>query len=147
MQEQQVEVVDAELAGALVERVQRGVIAVVADPDLRLKEDVIAGDARAANAFADLALVAVGGGCVDQPVADTQRRLEGRGGLLGRRLEDAESESGHRDAVVQFQSLAFGHHSSCAVGRMRISLSDTLRGRETAKAMIWAMSSGAIEVA
>jgi hypothetical protein len=33
------------------------------------------------------------------------------------------------------------------VGRTRISLSDTLRGRETAKAMISAMSSGAIEVA
>jgi hypothetical protein len=33
------------------------------------------------------------------------------------------------------------------VGRTRISLSDTLRGRETAKAMIWAMSSAEIAVA
>jgi hypothetical protein len=32
VQEQQVDLVDAELAGALVERVQRGVVAVVADP-------------------------------------------------------------------------------------------------------------------
>ena len=36
---------------------------------------------------------------------------------------------------------------ACAVGRMRISLSDTLCGRETAKAMIWAMSSAVIAVA
>jgi hypothetical protein len=62
MQDQQVELVDAKLAGALVEGVQRGVVAVVADPDLRLDEDVIAGDARAADALADFALVAVRGG-------------------------------------------------------------------------------------
>jgi len=33
------------------------------------------------------------------------------------------------------------------VGRTRISFSDTLRGRETAKATIWAMSSAEIAVA
>jgi hypothetical protein len=32
MQEQQVDLLDAELLGALVERVQRGVVSVVADP-------------------------------------------------------------------------------------------------------------------
>ena len=45
MQEQQVEAVDAKLADALVKRVQRGLVAVVADPDLRLEEHVFAGDA------------------------------------------------------------------------------------------------------
>jgi hypothetical protein len=37
--------------------------------------------------------------------------------------------------------------SDWAVGRTRISLSDTLRGLETAKAMIWAMSSAVIDMA
>ena len=59
VQEQQVDLVDAELGGALVERVQRGVVAVVADPDLRLDEDLVAVDAGAADPFADLALVDV----------------------------------------------------------------------------------------
>jgi hypothetical protein len=39
VQDQQVDLVDAELAGALVEGVQRLVISVVADPDLGLQED------------------------------------------------------------------------------------------------------------
>ena len=45
MQEQEVEMIDAKLAGALVERMQRGVVAVVADSDLRLDEHVIARNA------------------------------------------------------------------------------------------------------
>jgi hypothetical protein len=103
MQEQQVDLIDTELAGALVERVQRGVIAVVADPQLRLHEDVAARDARAANALTDLALVRIRGRGIDQPVALPDRRLDGADRLRGRALEDAEAESGHLDAVVQRQ--------------------------------------------
>jgi hypothetical protein len=103
MQEQQVELIDAKLAGALLKRVQRGVVAVVADPDLRLKEHVIAGDARAADAFAHLLLVEVGRRGVDEAVAVAQCRLDCGGGLLGRGLKDAQAEGGHRDAVVQRQ--------------------------------------------
>lgn len=62
VQDQQVDLLDAELAGALVEGVQRLVVAVVADPDLRLDEDLVAGETEAADRLADLALVAVGGG-------------------------------------------------------------------------------------
>jgi len=40
VQDQQVDLVDAELARALVEAVQGLVVAVVADPDLGLQEDV-----------------------------------------------------------------------------------------------------------
>ena len=40
VQDQQVDLLDAELAGALVEAVQRFVVAVVADPDLGLQEDL-----------------------------------------------------------------------------------------------------------
>lgn len=57
VQEQQVKPVDAELADTLVEGVQRGVVARVADPHLRLDEHVITGDTRAADALADLTLV------------------------------------------------------------------------------------------
>ena len=69
VQDQQVDLVDAELAGALVERVQGRVVAVVADPDLRLDEHLVAVDAGPADGLADLALVAVRGGGVDVPVA------------------------------------------------------------------------------
>ena len=51
--------------------------------------------------LADLALVAVGGGGVDVPVAGAQRRLDRGDGLVGRGLEDAEPEGRDLDAVVQ----------------------------------------------
>jgi hypothetical protein len=66
VQEQQVDLVDAELAGALVEAVQRLVVAVVGDPDFRLDENLRPVDARVGEAFADLLLVEVGGGGVDR---------------------------------------------------------------------------------
>ena len=47
VQDEQVDLVDAELAGALVEAVQRLVVAVVADPDLGLDEDLVPVDAGA----------------------------------------------------------------------------------------------------
>ena len=103
MQQIEVDVVDAQPAQAGVEADLRGVVAVVAHPQLGGDEDLVAGDAGAADALADLALVVVGGGRVDQPVAVTQRGLDGGGGLLGRALEDAQAEGGHRDAVVQRQ--------------------------------------------
>ena len=40
VQDQQVDLVDAELTGALLEAVQRLVVSVVADPDLGLQEDL-----------------------------------------------------------------------------------------------------------
>jgi hypothetical protein len=115
MQQQEIDLLDAELARALVEGVQRGLVAVIADPDLGLDEHVRGGSARAADAVPNFALVAVRGRGVDQSVADAQRRLDGRGGLLGRGLEDAESKRRHLDAVVQVQGG--GHDSSCTVGR------------------------------
>jgi hypothetical protein len=100
MQKQQVDLVDAELAGALVESAQRALVAVVGDPELRLPEDLVPPDVRAANALAGVALVHVSGCVIDQPVAHRHRRLYGAGRVRGRDLEDAEAESGHIDAVV-----------------------------------------------
>jgi hypothetical protein len=83
MQDEQVELVDAELMSALVERMERGVVAVVADPDLRLDEHVVAGDARAADAFADLKLVEVRSGRVDVAVTDAEGLLDHGGRDIG----------------------------------------------------------------
>jgi hypothetical protein len=101
VQDQQVDLVDPEFPRALVERVQRLVVAVVADPDLGLDEDLRAVDAGAPDGVTDLALVEVGGGGVDVAVARGQRRLHCGDGLLGRRLEDPEPQGGDLDAVVQ----------------------------------------------
>jgi hypothetical protein len=81
--------------------VQRGVVAVVADPDLRLEEHLIAGDARAADAVADLALVCVGGGRVDVTVSQAQGLLDRGGRGIGRGLEDAEPQEGHLHTVIE----------------------------------------------
>ena len=101
VQDQQVDALDAQLGRALVEGVQRGVVPVVADPHLRLDEDVVAVEPGPPQALAHLALVAVRRGGVDVPVARTEGRLDGGDGLLRRRLEDAVAEGRQRDAVVQ----------------------------------------------
>jgi hypothetical protein len=103
VQDQQVDLFDAELGGAFLERVERRVVAAVADPDLRLEEDVGAVDPRAPDAFPDLAFVAVAGCRVDVPVADAQRLMDGGDRLFRRSLEDAVAECRQVDAVVQRQ--------------------------------------------
>jgi hypothetical protein len=71
MQQIKVDVVEPQPAQACVEADRRGVVAVVAHPQLGGHEDLVAGHAGAANALADPGLVVVGGGRVDQPVAVT----------------------------------------------------------------------------
>src|SRR4029453_1201838 len=112
VQDQQVEGVDAELAGALVEGVQGLVVAVVADPDLRLDEDLVTGEVRPVDRLADLALVQVRGSGVDVAVADLQSGCHGVPGLGGGGLEDAEAERGHRDAVVEFECFVHPHDAT-----------------------------------
>ena len=101
MEEEEVDVVEAEPAQAAVDADERLVVAVVADPELGRDEHLGAVDAGAADRLADLALVAVGGGGVDQAVAGRDRGLDGADRLLRRALEDAEAEHRHLDAVVQ----------------------------------------------
>ena len=101
MQQQQVDLFDAELGGALLEPVQGSVVAEVADPQLGLDEDLLAWHPGGADACADLTLVAVGGSGVDVPVAQAQGFGDCGGGLLGRSLEDAETDGRQRDVVVQ----------------------------------------------
>jgi hypothetical protein len=101
VQDQQVDLVDAELAGALVEGVQRLVKSVVADPDLGLQEDRRTATLRRVHRFANLALVTVRGGRVNVAVAGVERSRNRAARLVRRRLEDAESDRGHLDAVIQ----------------------------------------------
>jgi hypothetical protein len=97
-------VVEPRPAQARVEAGLRGVVAVVADPQLGGDEDLVAVDAGAADALADLALVVVGGGRVDQPVAVPQRGLDGGLGLLGRAPEDAEAEAGMETPLLNVRA-------------------------------------------
>jgi hypothetical protein len=59
MQDQQVDLADADLLGALLETVQRLVVPVIADPDLGLDEHLGPVDAGPGDRLADLTLVAV----------------------------------------------------------------------------------------
>jgi len=69
VQDQQVELLDAELPDGLFERVQGLIKPVVGDPDLGLDEDLVAGEPTATDGLADLALVAISRSCVDVSVA------------------------------------------------------------------------------
>src|SRR5699024_5937993 len=104
--------------------------AVVGQPDNRLEEQLVTVAAGAAPALAHLALVEVRGGGVDMTVAGAQCRLDGAGGLLGRRLEDAEAEGGQGDVVVQRQSWDVVTHEGSPVGRIqsRVRSSWSMRG-------------------
>jgi hypothetical protein len=65
-------------------------------------------DRRPADPLTDLALVAVRGGGVDQPVALLDRGLDRVHRLVRRALEDAEAECGQFDAVAQGDRRRFG---------------------------------------
>jgi hypothetical protein len=99
--EVQVEVVEAEALQRCVEGFLRGLFAGVLDPQFGRDEQFVAQDATLGDRAADLLLVEVGGGGVEQPVASRECVGDGLLGLLGRDLVDAEADDRHLDAVVQ----------------------------------------------
>src|SRR2546427_4236712 len=101
MKDEQVELLDVELARALVASVEGLVVTVIADPHLRLDEDVRAVDARAANRRTDLALIEVSSGGIDEAVTGRQGALDGGLRLFIGDLEDTKAEAWHYDAIVQ----------------------------------------------
>jgi hypothetical protein len=113
VQEQQVDLVDAKLAGALLKAMQRFVVAVVADPDLRLQEDLRSTDVRVVHGLADLALVAVGSGGVDEAVSGIERCPDRIARLVGWRLEHTEPEGWHHYAVIEGSGF-HRIHSRCS---------------------------------
>jgi hypothetical protein len=117
----QVDHVEPELARAHVKPVECRVVTVVADPELGPDEQLGARDAARGDRRTDLALVEVRRRRVDHPVADAQRLLDGRLGLLGRRLEHAEPERRQLDAVVEGEGgLGVGGHGRTLQGRGRV---------------------------
>src|SRR6476620_12011756 len=100
MQEQQVEAADSKLAGAFLERVQRGLVAVVADPPRGLDEHLVSRDPRLAHPFSDLPLIGVRRGGVDEPIAASNGRFDGGDRLLRCALEYDEADRRYLHAVV-----------------------------------------------
>jgi len=101
VQEVEVHRVDAQLAGADLEGMQRTVEAVVGHPDLGLDEELGPLDAARQDGGADLTLVHVGSGGVNHAVAGPQGLLDGGLGDIGWRLEDAKAEGRQLDAIVE----------------------------------------------
>ena len=91
VEDQEVDLVDAELAGALLEAVPRLVVAVIGDPDLGLQEDLGPVRAGAMDCLADPAFVAVGRCGVDEPVARGVCRARGVPGIRWLVLRDYRS--------------------------------------------------------
>ena len=101
VEDEQVDVVQAQLGRGLLPGVEGLLVAVVGDPDLRLDEDLLARDAGFRDGLAHLALIEVRGGGVDVAVADLEGLQHGGLGFFGGRLKDAEALGGHLEAVVQ----------------------------------------------
>lgn len=74
VQDQQIEVVDAQLGDRLLPSMQGLLDAIVTDPDLGFNENISAVKSGFLDAEAHLALISVGGGSVDVTVARVQSR-------------------------------------------------------------------------
>jgi hypothetical protein len=84
---------------------QRLVVSVIADPDLGLQEDLRPVHVGAVDRLADLALVAVSRRGVDVPVTGAEGTADGVPGLVGRCLENPQTEGGNLDAVVESEGF------------------------------------------
>src|SRR2546427_13278928 len=107
MKDEQVELLDVELARALVASVEGLVVTVIADPHLRLDEDVRAVDARAANRRTDLALIEVSSGGIDEAVTRGQGGVDSGFRLFIWDLKDSEAKGWQFDAIVQGELHSF----------------------------------------
>lgn len=101
VQDQQIELLNAQFLGALFETVQGLVKAVIVDPNLGLDEDLIARNARAANALAHFTFIAIGGCGIDVTITDAQGFLHGIGCLVRRGLKHAKTDCRYLDTVVE----------------------------------------------
>ena len=103
--EEQIDVVGAKTLQTLVDGGSRFAFAGIADPDLGGEKEVFASHTAAANAFAHAAFVLIDLCGVDEAVAD----VDGVGHTACRffvtDLKNAVAESGHRQAVVEFDVL------------------------------------------
>lgn len=107
MDQQQVDVLQAEPLEALLEARDRTILALKFPVELRRHKQFVAGDARPTDALADALLVAVPHGGVDVAVADLDGRRDGARGLFA--LERVGAESDLRDAAAVVE-LECGDH-------------------------------------
>src|SRR5438445_5337269 len=100
--EVQVNVVEAELAATLLERLQRGLVALVVVPELRRDENLLAWDPALPNRGSEVALVPIQFRGIKQAVPDLEGSRDRVAGLLARAgLPHAEPEDRHRVPVVE----------------------------------------------
>jgi hypothetical protein len=115
MHQVQVDHVDAEGGAALLEGLQRVVVALIPVAELRGDEDGLPGQAGRLQRGAHACFVVVPGGRVDVPVADGQRLLGDLLGLLDADPEGPEAELGDLDAVVEFDEGLSAHAPTLVV--------------------------------
>ena len=110
VQDEQINLLEAELRRRLLKSVQRLIVSVVGDPNLGLDEDVRAVEAGTAQRLPDPLFVAVGSGSVDVAVSDLEGSLHSHHRFLGRGLVDTKANLGKGDAVVQCEVRLRGGH-------------------------------------
>ena len=101
MDQEEVDLLDAEVGKGPVERLQGVVVVVEAVVQLAGDEDVVARNARIADRFADALLVAVHLRGVDVAVSDLECGQSCFTRVLRRNLEDSETQLRDGDSVVQ----------------------------------------------
>src|SRR6266849_1533806 len=98
----QVNVIETELAAALLERPQPGFVPLVVVPELRRDEDLFAWDPALPNRGSEVALVPIQFRGIEQTVADLEGGRDRLAGLLARAgLPHTEAEDWHRVPVVE----------------------------------------------
>src|SRR3989449_10223924 len=98
----QIDVVESQLAATPFERSQRGLVPVIAVPELRCDENPVPRNSTLPDCRADVPFVRVHFRGVDQAVPDLEGGGDGVPGLLARRgLPDAEAQDRHLVSVVQ----------------------------------------------
>jgi hypothetical protein len=116
VQDQQVDLIDPELAGALLEPVQRLGVSVIADPNLGLQEHLRPVETRGVDRLTDLAFVAVRGGGVDVPVPGVQCGPHGITCFVWGCLEDRPS-AGISTPLLRVIVPSWFSFSGCAAVR------------------------------
>ncbi|CFP60935.1 Uncharacterised protein [Bordetella pertussis] len=109
MDQEQVDIGQAQLAQALVHGALRLVVAMPVVPQLGGDEQILAGYPRSAQPLAHAGLVAIDGSRVDRAVAGRQCGLDAGGRLVVGNLPHPQAQLGHCITVVQLQYRYLRH--------------------------------------
>src|SRR5665811_2109362 len=106
----EVDIFQSEFGPALLERIQRGLVALIGVPQFRGDEEVLAGEVGFGDRFADAFLIGVELRGIDVAVAGLERLGYGGFGFGKRHLEQTESELGDLDAMSEIDGGNAGVH-------------------------------------